>query len=160
VITDQGDIRHEILVDMTPQVAWDRFTGRITEWWRKEHHIGSAPIQEIVIEPFVGGRWFTRHTDGSETSTGVVRVWEPPTKLMLTWQLTAAWEYDPDFVTTLALQFTDAGDGRTLVELEHAGFEAYGPDADEMRGTFEAPDAWPGTLAAYAGLDADVDAAP
>jgi uncharacterized protein YndB with AHSA1/START domain len=149
VITDQGDIRHEILVDMPPQVAWNRFTGSMTEWWPPAHHIGSAPIHEIVIEPTAGGRWFTRHTDGTETSTGVVRIWEPPTRLVLTWQITVAWKYDEDFVTTVSLQFTDAGDGRTLVELVHSGFEAYGPDADTMRTTFDSPDAWPATLAAF-----------
>ena len=149
VITDQGDVRHELLVDMTPEAAWDRFTTRMTEWWPSEHHIGSAPIQEILVEPKVGGRWYTIHTDGSETSTGVVRTWEPPSRLELTWQITAAWEFDPRFITTVAVQFTDAGDGRTLVELEHRGLEAYGDDADGMRTTFDSPGAWPATLAAF-----------
>ncbi len=149
MITDQGDVRHELLVDLSQQAAWDRFTANMTDWWPAAHHIGSAPIQEIVIEPVPGGRWFTRHTDGSETSTGVVRIWEPPARLTLTWQITAAWQFDPDFITTVSLQFTAAGEGRTLVELVHGGFDSYGPGADAMRTTFDSPDAWPATLAAF-----------
>ena len=151
MISDQGTIRHQVLVAMSQPEAWERFTSHMTEWWPSAHHIGAAPIAEIVVEPHEGGRWYTRHTDGSETSTGFVRTWQPPELLVLTWQITVDWKYDPDFVTTVELRLTAAGADRTLVELEHAGFEAYGPAADDMRSTFDSPDAWPATLAAYAG---------
>jgi uncharacterized protein YndB with AHSA1/START domain len=155
VITDQGTIRHQIVVDLTPTQAWDRFTAHMTDWWPSAHHIGSAPIEEIVIEPLQGGRWYTRHTDGTETSTGVVREWQPPEVLVLTWQITADWKFDPDFVTTVSVRLTAQGDDRTLLELEHAGFEAYGPEADAMRTMFDSPGAWVATLAAYSGVSVE-----
>jgi uncharacterized protein YndB with AHSA1/START domain len=149
-------IRREIVVPATPDRAFAFFTGEMTRWWPKEHHIGSAPIEEIVIEPHEGGRWFTRHTDGSETSTGYVAAWEPPRRVVLTWQISAEWKYDPSLITTVELNFTDTGDGGTRVALEHRDLDRYGPDAEKMHATFNEPGAWDRTLAVYAaGLAAE-----
>jgi DNA-binding transcriptional ArsR family regulator len=114
--------------------AFEIFTADMTSWWPPAHHIGSAPIAEIVVEPHEGGRWFTRHEDGSETSTGVVAVWDPPGRLVLTWQIGADWRYHDDLVTSVEVQFTEEAPGRTRVVLEHRDLEAFGADA--MHDTF------------------------
>jgi uncharacterized protein YndB with AHSA1/START domain len=129
--------------------AFEIFTADMTSWWPPAHHIGSAPIAEIVVEPHEGGRWFTRHEDGSETSTGVVAVWDPPGRLVLTWQIGADWRYHDDLVTSVEVQFTEEAPGRTRVVLEHRDFEAFGADADAMHDTFEQPGAWTAILGAY-----------
>ena len=144
-------IRREVTVPLAPERAFDLFTRRMTEWWPSAHHIGSAPIAEIVVEPFEGGRWFTRHEDDSETSTGYVETWDPPERLVLTWQITAEWEYDPRLITRVELTFTAVEDG-TRVALEHRDLQSYGPAADKMRETFEQPGAWEGTLEAYSAV--------
>src|SRR6478736_1474730 len=69
-------IRRGITVDVPQERAFDVFAADMTSWWPAEHHIGSAPIAEIVIEPRAGGRWYTRHEDGTETDTGVVTTWQ------------------------------------------------------------------------------------
>jgi len=143
-------IRREIVVDLPPARAFELFTANMTAWWPAHHHIGSAPIAEIVVEPRAGGRWYTRHQDGSETSTGAVVVWEPPARLVVTWQIGADWQFHDDLITTVEVGFTPAGEGRTLVRLEHRDLEAFGADAAAMRETFDAPDAWTATLSAYA----------
>jgi uncharacterized protein YndB with AHSA1/START domain len=143
-------IRREVAVPVDPAVAFETFTARMTDWWPPAHHIGSAPIAEIVVEPREGGRWYTRHEDGTETSTGHVVAWEPPHRLALTWQIDAEWRYDPDLVTTVEVTFTPAQDGGTLVALEHRDLEAYGAQAARMRDVFDSPDAWAATLTAYA----------
>ncbi len=143
-------IRREVVVPASKQRAFDVFTAGMTSWWAPEHHIGSAPIEEIVIEPREGGRWYTRHEDGSETSTGFVRVWEPPDRLVVTWQISADWKYDPSLVTTVELRFVAEGEDRTRVELEHRDLENFGPDAEKMRATFNEPGAWQTTLTRYA----------
>jgi len=150
MITAAGTVQHEIEVAIPADKAFDLFAARMTDWWPADHHIGSAPIQEIVIEPRAGGRWYTRHTDGSETSTGYVVAWEPPSRLVITWQIGADWQYHDDMVTTLELQFTEVSSDRTLVRLEHRDLEGYGPATDQMRSMFDSDDAWPKTLAAYA----------
>src|SRR5689334_15649476 len=86
-------IRREASVRVTRDRAFEIFTADMTSWWPAHHHIGSAPIQEVVVERKAGGRWFTRHQDGTETSTGFVTVWDPPTRLVLTWQIGADWQY-------------------------------------------------------------------
>jgi uncharacterized protein YndB with AHSA1/START domain len=142
-------IRRSVVVRATPEKAFEVFTAGITSWWPSRHHIGEAPIAEVVIEPREGGRWYTRHEDGSETSTGFVRAWEPPHRLVLTWQISAEWRYEPGLVTSVEVRFTPEGDG-TRVELAHRDLERFGPQAEHMRQVFSEPGAWTGTLEAYA----------
>jgi uncharacterized protein YndB with AHSA1/START domain len=143
-------IRRQIVVPASRDRAFEVFTAGMTGWWPSDHHIGGAPIEEVVIEPRAGGRWYTRHTDGSETSTGYVVAWEPPGRLVLTWQISPAWTYDPSLVTTVEVRFTEEAPDRTRVELEHRDLDRFGPEAERMRQIYSAPDAWTGTLEAYA----------
>jgi activator of Hsp90 ATPase-like protein len=150
MITSIESIKREIVVPASAQRAFEVFTARMTDWWPAEHHIGSAPIQEVVIEPREGGRWYTRHEDGSETSTGFVDTWDPPSRLVVTWQINADWTYDPSLITRVELRFVEEAPDRTRVLLEHRDLENFGPDAERMRETFDSPGAWDGTLAAFA----------
>lgn len=144
-------IRRHVVVPVSVDEAFEIFTSRMTDWWPKDHHIGSAPIEQIVIEPHEGGRWYTRHEDGSETSTGFVLAWEPPQRLIISWQIGADWRYDPKLVTTVELSFTAEAPDRTRVSLEHRDLERFGPEAERMRTTFSGPGAWTATLGAFAG---------
>jgi len=144
-------IRRSVVVPVAQDKAFEVFTAGMTGWWPSEHHIGSAPIEQIVVEPREGGRWYTRHVDGSETSTGYVSAWEPPERVVVTWQIGADWKYDPRLVTTIEVRFVAEASDRTRVELEHRDLDRYGPEAERMRETFGAPGAWDSTLAAFAG---------
>ena len=150
MIKTSDAVRREVVVDIPPARAFELFTGDMTTWWPAAHHIGSAPIAEIVIEPRAGGRWFTRHEDGTETYTGIVRAWEPPGRFVVTWQIGADWKYHHDLVTTVEVLFRPDGDGRTRVSLEHRDLDAFGADSAAMKQTFEGEGAWGATLAAYA----------
>jgi uncharacterized protein YndB with AHSA1/START domain len=154
VIQAVESVRREVVVPVSAERAFEVFTAGMTTWWPPEHHIGSAPIEEIVIEPHEGGRWYTRHTDGSETSTGHVLAWEPGERLAITWQIGADWKYHVDLVTTVELRFVAEAPDRTRVLLEHRDLDAYGPDAERMRETFEQPGAWQATMTAFAGATA------
>ena len=145
-------VRREVVVDVPPARAFELFTADMTTWWPAEHHIGSAPIERIVIEPRAGGRWFTRHQDGTESSTGFVAAWEPPSRLVVTWQIGADWEYHDDLITTVEVRFRPDGEGRTRVSLEHRDLDAFGADAAGMKETFEGEGAWNATLGAYAAV--------
>ena len=63
-------VRVSVAVGLDQKRCFEVFTDEMTSWWPAGHHIGEAPIDKVVIEPFVGGRWYTRHTDGAETDTG------------------------------------------------------------------------------------------
>ncbi len=147
-------VTREVVVDCDPQRAFDLFTADMTSWWPAEHHIGSAPIEEVVVEPHAGGRWYTRHQDGTETNTGFVVRFDPPGqgqqgRFSVTWQIGADWSYHPDLVTTIDVRFIEEEPGRTRVELEHRDLQNFGEHAEQMKNVFEAPDAWTRTLANY-----------
>jgi uncharacterized protein YndB with AHSA1/START domain len=102
-----------------------------------------------VMEPRVGGRWFERGTDGSECTWGHVQAWEPPTRLVLSWEIGPDWQ--PGFTaSTVDVQFTDEGDGRTRVSVEHRDLHVFGDRAPEMREAFTSDGGWNGLLAAFA----------
>jgi uncharacterized protein YndB with AHSA1/START domain len=143
-------IRREVVVEVGQARAFELFTADMTSWWPSAHHIGSAPIREVIIEPRAGGRWYTEHEDGTQTDTGAVTTWDPPDRLVITWQIGADWKFHTDLVTTVDVQFQALGPARTKVSLEHRDLDGFGADAPAMRKTFEDPGAWTATLAAYA----------
>lgn len=143
-------VRRDVVVEVGQARAFEVFTAEMSAWWPPEHHIGSAPIAEILIEPWEGGRWYTRHLDGSETSTGFVTAWQPPERVVVTWQIGADWQFHPELVTTVEVRFEALTADRTRVVLEHRDLTAYGAHAEAMRDTFDRPEAWTRTLAGYA----------
>ncbi|SRR6266566_6431382 len=101
--------------------AFAVFTGSLDTWWPRMYHIGQAAMAEAVLEPGPGGRWYERGVDGSECDWGRVLVWEPPHRLVVTWQINGAWQYDPDpaHASEIEVRFTADGPGQTTVELQH-----------------------------------------
>src|SRR3954471_13219536 len=88
-----------ITVPLSQAKAFDLFTSRMTEFWPPEHSIGASPFVEVVLERRAGGRWYERAADGTETDWGRVGAWEPTSRVVLLWQLTAEWKFDPGFET-------------------------------------------------------------
>jgi uncharacterized protein YciI len=144
-------VKKQIVVEASQQRSFRTFTDGIDRWWPREHHIGESPLERMVVEPRAGGRWYSVCKDGSEVEVGKVVAWEPPGRLVLAWQLTAAWQYDPAFSTEIEVGFFAEGPRRTRVELEHKQLERYGADAEAVKKTFESDDAWAASLAAFAG---------
>jgi len=103
-----------------------------------------------VIEPREGGRWYAVSEDGSECDTGKVLVWDPPRKLVLAWQITAQWQYDPEFVTEVHVTFTEEGPKRTRVDLEHRDLERFAAVAAEHRKMLDSEGGWGQTLRKFA----------
>jgi uncharacterized protein YndB with AHSA1/START domain len=81
---------------------------------------------------------------------GRVLAWEPPSRLILAWQITAAWQFDPSFLTEVEVTFTVLGPKRTRVNLEHRNLERYGQAAESMRAPFDSEGGWSMTLASFA----------
>ena len=143
-------IKKELTVEAPLDRAFRVFTANMGAWWPKSHHIGTADLDTLVIEPRAGGRWYQRGVDGSECDVGKVLVWEPPARLVLCWQLTPEWKYDPDLITEVEVQFIADGANATRVELEHRNLERMGPRADAMRRQIDAPNGWSGLLELFA----------
>jgi hypothetical protein len=147
-------VRKTIRVKAPQARAFSVFTAGMARWWRPEHHIAKTPFVDIVVEPRLGGRWFERDKDGAECEWGKALLWEPPARLIFDWQITAAWQYDPDFVTELEIRFIAEGPNDTRVELEHRDLEKFGDKATEIRASLDSPEGWNGALAAYTSVAA------
>ena len=105
---------------------------------------------ESVIEPFVGGRWYSSCTDGTVVTLGHVRVWEPGQRFTVSWEISAQWKPDarPELTSEVDVTFTGEAPGHTRVDLEHRGFERMGAaDGEKMR--HDVDNGWPGLLALY-----------
>jgi uncharacterized protein YciI len=142
-------VKKQIVVETSQQRAFRTFTDGIDRWWPRDHHIGRSPLERMIVEPHAGGRWYSICKDGSQVDVGKVVAWEPPQRLVLTWQITAQWQYDPAFSTEIEVGFIAEGPRRTRVELEHKQLERYGADSEVVRKTFESDDAWPASLQAF-----------
>jgi hypothetical protein len=147
-------VRRTIHVRVSPARAFEVFTAAIGAWWPHEHSINkSSPQKDVIVEPRVGGRWLERGEDGSECQWGRVLIWEPPTRVVLAWQINGQWQYDPDFETEVEVRFMAEGAG-TRVELEHRNLERFGERAQAVRAAFESPEGWSTGLARFAAVTA------
>ena len=142
-------VRKSVFVNAPQTHAFKVFTSGIGRWWPKSHKIGQSALERPVIEPFAGGRWFELDVDGSECEIGKVAAWEPPSRLLLIWQLTPEFTFDPDLVTEVEVTFAPEGEG-TRVDLEHRHIERMGDKADAMRESVSGPGGWPALLQLYA----------
>jgi uncharacterized protein YndB with AHSA1/START domain len=142
-------VRHSVTVPISAERAFTLFTDGFNTWWIG-HHIGEADLAEAVIEPCVGGRWYERGVDGTECDWGKVLVYEPPSRLVMTWQLNSEFRYDPDLshASEVEVRFTEA-DGQTTVDFEHRYLERLGAGAEELAKSIAAEDGWPGILDLY-----------
>jgi uncharacterized protein YndB with AHSA1/START domain len=151
-------VRKSLHVKAPPQRAFDVFTGSMGRWWLRTHSINKSPMVDVVIEPFVGGRWFERGEDGSECPWGKVLAWEPPARVLLAWQMDGTWTHNPELITEVDVRFTPEAGG-TRVEFEHRNLERLGEHATKIRDSFDAPGGWSGLLESFAKLTESGEAA-
>lgn len=148
---DPNSVQKSVRVQAPREVAWRVFTENMGTWWPLENYkIGQAKAVDAVVEPRVGGRWYERGEDGSTCDWGSVLAWEPPSRLVLSWDITADWRYDPELKTEIELRFIPEGTHATRVELEHRRLDRYGARRDEMRRIFETEGDWGRLLGMFA----------
>ena len=149
----RDSIRKTMLVEAGVEHAFRVFTEQHGAWWPlATHHIAKVPGRNAVIEPRQGGRWYEQGEDGSQCDWGKVLVWDPPHRLVLAWQISADWQFDPALLTEVEIRFIPEGERKTRVELEHRKLEAYGDKADSIRNMIGGPGGWPGILERFANI--------
>ena len=131
--------------------AFDVFTCGFDSWWPRGHHIGASPMKRAVIEGKVGGRCYSEQVDGTDCPWGSVLVWEPPTRVVIAWQITPQWKYEPDLAKSSEVEITFTPEaGGTRVRLEHRHFERHGDGAAAMKSGVDSPSGWGALLVLYA----------
>jgi len=148
---DADSVRKVVSVQAPPAVAWRVFTEKMGTWWPLAHYkIGKANAVDAVIEPRIGGRWYERGDDGSTCDWGRVLSWEPHSRLVLSWDISADWQPDPALKTEIEVRFIPEGKDGTRVELEHRHLDRYGARRDEMRRIFDTEGDWGRLLEMFA----------
>jgi len=142
-------VRHSVSVRATPERAFEMFTSRFGDWWPGQG-IGAEPLERAILEPGVGGRWYEIGKGGAQCDWGKVLVWSPPRRLVLDWQINAAFKSDPSIHTEVEVTFEPQQDGGTLVTLEHRNLERFGEKAGTMRDAIGSPRGWPAKIASFA----------
>lgn len=144
-------VKRSIVVEASQERAFDVFVNQFATWWPLDSHVlGEAPGQTAIIEPHTGGRWFERDKNGQECRWGRVLAFDPFGRILLDWQISGAWKYDPQFHTEVEVTFTPESPTRTRVELEHRDLQNYGDDCQKLKETFESPGGWTGLMERYA----------
>ncbi|HEY1320009.1 MAG TPA: SRPBCC domain-containing protein, partial [Streptosporangiaceae bacterium] len=80
-----------------------------------------------------------------------VLVWEPPQRLVVTWQTNGLYQYDPDpaHASEIEVRFTADGPEQTVVELEHRHLDRLA-SGDAIRGMIQSGGGWIAILELFA----------
>lgn len=109
--------------------AFETWTARTSSWWPATHTVTGERGLEVVFEAREGGRIFERTPSGEEVDWGRITHWEPPRRLAYLWHIRT----DRADATEVEIKFTDLGDARTLVDIEHRGWERLGSRGPSWR---------------------------
>jgi uncharacterized protein YndB with AHSA1/START domain len=139
-----ASVSTEITVEAPIEHAFSVFTEGIGTWWNPDHHLLEAKLDEMVFEPFVGGQIIDRGVDGSECRWARVLAYEPPTRVVFSWDINLQWqiETDPEKTSEVEVSFTAEGPNRTHVTLEHRHIDRHGEGWERMRDAVGSPDGW------------------
>ncbi len=144
-------IHHEIVVQAPIARAFSVFTDGLGSFKPPEHNMLGVDIAETVFEPRVGGRVFDRGTDGSECQWARVLAYEPPDRVVISWDISPQWQIETDLERTseVEVRFIAEASDRTRVELEHRNLDRHGEGWEAVREGVDRAAGWPLYLQRY-----------
>ena len=145
-------VRTDVVVEAPIERAFSVFTEDIGSWWRADHHILEGELAEMVFEPRVGGHVLDRGADGSECRWARVLAYEPPKRVVISWDINTQWQLETDHERTseVEVRFVPEGADRTRVTLEHRNLDRHGEGWEGMRDAVGSPEGWPEGLRGFA----------
>jgi uncharacterized protein YndB with AHSA1/START domain len=147
-------VRKSIVVPAPVEKAFAVFTERLGDFKPPEHNLLASPIAETVLQPWVGGHIVDRGTDGSECRWARVLVFDPPERLVFSWDISPEWriESDPDRTSEVEVRFVAESSDSTRVDLEHRHLDRHGPGWQAVLDGVDGDEGWPLYLSRYAEL--------
>jgi uncharacterized protein YndB with AHSA1/START domain len=147
-------IRHHVVVNAPVDRAFRVFTERFGDFKPREHNLLSVPIAETVFEPRVGGHIYDRGEDGSLCKWARIVAFEPPNRVVFTWDIGPTWQVEADLTRTseVEVRFIAESADRTRVELEHRHIERHGDGWQSVAAGVDGDAGWPLYFRRYAGL--------
>ena len=154
---DAAVVRHQMVVDAPLAQAFAVFTERFGDFKPPEHNLLGVPIAETVFEPRVGGHIYDRGVDGSECRWARVLAYQPPDRVLFSWDIGPQWQIvtDPDRASEVEVRFVAETPQRTRVELEHRNIDRHGPGWEAISEGIGGEAGWPLYLSRYATLIAE-----
>lgn len=144
-------VRHHVVVDVPQERAFAFFTERFGDFKPRDHNLLQVDIAETVFETRVGGHVYDRGVDGSECRWARVLAFEPPVRVVISWDISPRWqvESDPAKTSEVEIRFIAEGPSRTRVELEHRHLDRHGAGWESVRDGVDAKNGWPLYLSRY-----------
>jgi uncharacterized protein YndB with AHSA1/START domain len=145
-------VRAQVVVDAPLDRAFSVFTEGFGSFKPPDHNLLEVEIAETIFEPRVGGHLYDRGVDGSECRWARVLAYEPPHRVVLSWDISPQWqlETDPEKTSELEVRFFSETPQRTRVELEHRNLERHGEGWEEERAGVAGEGGWPLYLQRFA----------
>jgi uncharacterized protein YndB with AHSA1/START domain len=145
-------VQASIVVDAPIEDAFSVFTEGIGTWWPPEYNLLDVDIAERVFEPREGGQVYDRGTDGSECHWARVLAYEPPERVVISWDISPQWqiEADHDKTSEVEIRFTPESALRTRVDIEHRHIDRHGDGWESLRDSVDSDGGWGGCLRRFA----------
>jgi uncharacterized protein YndB with AHSA1/START domain len=152
-VESNGNVRHEVLVDLPQEQAFWKFTD-LDNIKPREHNLLTVPIAETVLEQRAGGDVYDRGVDGSICRWGRVLAFDPHDTIAFSWDIGPDWHIvaDPSQASEVHVTFVAEGDQQTRVTLVHSHIDRHGAGWESLRDGVEESQGWPLYLARYQAL--------
>lgn len=149
-----ASVRTQVAVEAPIERAFTVFTERFGDFKPPEHNILGVPLAETKFEPRVGGHIYDRGVDGSECRWARVLAYEPPYRIVFSWDLNTRWQVETDLARTseVEVRFISEAPERTRVELEHRQLDRHGEGWQAVGDAVGGEGGWPLYLRRFAGL--------
>ena len=145
-------VKQSIVVEAPIERAFKVFTEEFGSFKPREHNLLAVRIAETVFEPRVGGSIYDRGIDGSECRWARVLAFDPPNRVLLSWDISPRWqiETDPSKTSEWEVRFIAVSPNRTRLELEHRHLERHGQGWEGVSEGVEGDQGWPLYLKRFA----------
>ncbi len=149
-----ASIKLEIVVQAPVERAFAVFVEDFDRIKPREHNLLGVDVAETVLEPRVGGHIYDRGVDGSECRWARVLAYEPPDRIVFSWDISPRWrlETDPGRASEVEVRFVSETPERTRVELEHRHLDRHGEGWESARDGVAGDGGWPLYLGRYVEL--------
>jgi uncharacterized protein YndB with AHSA1/START domain len=144
-------VRRSLVIDLCIERAFHLFIDRFDEIKPRDHNLLPVPISETVFEPREGGHIYDVGVDGSQCRWSRVLAYEPPHRVVFSWDIGPTWQLETDVRKTseVEVRFTAESDSRTRVELEHRKLERHGDGWRSVADGISGEGGWPLYLRRY-----------
>ena len=138
-------VRTQVVVDVPIDRAFSVFTEDFDSIKPREHNMLQVEIAETVFEAREGGRIYDRGVDGSECQWARVLAYEPPDRVVFSWDISPQWQIETDLEKTseVEVRFISESAERTRVELEHRKLDRHGDGWESERDGVGGEGGWP-----------------